>query len=193
MSLYLRHAVLSCQAAVPARRGPGRRGFTTLEIILVVVALAIIVAAGVPGLLGAIQRYRVRGGADQVMGELRRIQSLAMTSGTRHRLRLRDCDPPPCKEYRIEKIGTAWPALGDGTGTNANVLTEWIDLQRNYGGVRITSLTDNSGASVDDIIFDSRGAATSSTGTYPVTISVANAAGVQRTVQVRTAGGVKMQ
>jgi type II secretory pathway pseudopilin PulG len=161
----------------------------------VVVALAIIVAAGVPGLLGAIQRYRTRTGADQMVGQLRKIQSLAMTSGSRHRLFLRDCTsgPTPCKAYRIEKeSGSTWPTAGDTPGSNANVLTEWVDLQREYGGVRVKSLKDAGGVDASDVIYDSRGASVNTGVSYPLTLTVANAAGDERTVQVRSAGGVKL-
>ncbi len=195
MSLYLRHAVFSCQAAVPARRGPGRRGFTALEIILVVVVVAIIAAVGVPGLLAAIQRYRTRTGADQMAGEFRRVQSLAMTSGARHRVLLRNCSsgPTPCKEYRIEReASSTWPAAGDTPGSNANVLMEWVDLQREYGGVRVKSLKDIGGVDASDVIFDSRGASVNAGVSYPLTLTVANAIGDERTVQVRSAGGVKV-
>lgn len=195
MSLYLRHAVLSCQAAAPARRGPGRRGFTALEIILVVVVIAIIAAAGIPTLLGAIQRYRTRTGAGQMAGEFRRVQSLAMTSGARHRVLLRNCSsgPTPCKEYRIEReASSTWPAAGDTPGSNANVLMEWVDLGREYGGVRVKSLKDTGGTDVSDVIFDSRGASVNTGASYPLTLTVANAVGDERTVQVRSAGGVKV-
>lgn len=186
---------LSCQAADPARRGPGRRGFTALELILVVVVVAIIAAVGVPGLLAAIQRYRTRTGADQMAGEFRRVQSLAMTSGARHRVLLRNCSsgPTPCKEYRIEReASSTWPAAGDSTGSNANVLMEWVDLRRDYGGVRVKSLKDTGGTDVSDVIFDSRGASVNTGATYPLTLTVANAVGDERTVQVRSAGGVKV-
>ena len=180
----------------PARRGPGRRGFTALEIILVVVVIAVIASVGIPGLLGAIQRYRTRTGADQMVGEFRRVQSLAMTSGARHRLFLRNCSsgPTPCKEYRIEReASSTWPAAGDSPGSNVNVLKEWVDLQREYGGVRVKSLKDTGGTDVSDVIFDSRGASVNTGASYPLTLTVANAVGDERTVQVRSAGGVKVQ
>ncbi|MBI4841652.1 MAG: prepilin-type N-terminal cleavage/methylation domain-containing protein [candidate division NC10 bacterium] len=174
----------------------GRRGFTTLEVILVVVAIGIIAAAGIPTLLGTIQRYRTRTGADQMVGEFRRVQSLAMISGARHRVFLRDCPsgPTPCKEYRIEReSASAWPGASDGTGNNANVLTEWVDLQREYGGVRVRSLKDAGGVDASDVIFDSRGASVNAGVSYPLSLTVANAAGDERTIQVRSAGGVKLQ
>ena len=173
------------------------QGFTTVELIIGMVVVAVLAAAAIPALLPSIQRYRTRSGADQVAGELRKIQGLAMTSGARHRLYIRNCPsgPSPCKQYRIEQqaAGGVWPASGDTPSTNANVLTNWTDLQRDYSGVRITQLKDAGGIDRGDIIFDSRGASTNTGVTYPLTITVASTAGPQRTVEVRNAGGVRVQ
>lgn len=177
--------------------GAGRcaRGFTTLEIIIVLVIAVIVSVIAMPNLLGNIQRYRVRGGADQVMSELRRAQSLAMTSGARHRVAVADCTagPSPCKRYRLEREAAgSWPTSADGTGTNANVLSEWVDLQQVYRSTRIASLTDNGGAAVAAVVFDSRGASVTPGASYPLTFTIAHASGTQRTVVVRSAGSVRM-
>lgn len=177
--------------------GWGSRGFTALELIIVVVFVVVLAAVGFPTLLGTIQRYRTRAGADQVTGELRRIQSLAMTTGSRHRLFIRACPgvTVACKEYRREReaAGPAWPASSDSTSSNANVLTEWVDIERAYGGVLLTSLKDAGGTDRTEIIFDSRGASVNAGVTYPLTITVAHTSGAQRTIQIKSAGGVKMQ
>ncbi|MFA5027497.1 MAG: hypothetical protein WC713_06435 [Candidatus Methylomirabilota bacterium] len=178
-----------------AGAGRSARGFTTLEVIVVLVIGVIVSVIAVPNLIGTIQRYRVRGGADQVMSELRRLQSLAMTTGTRHRLAVADCasGPSPCKRYRIEREASGtWPAVSDGTGTNANVLSEWVDLQRVYSSVRIASLKDAGSLDVSGVVYDSRGASATPGASYPLTFVIAHASGAQRTVVVRSAGSVRM-
>lgn len=175
-----------------ARRARGSRGFSTLELVVVVVVVGIITAAGIPALLTTIQRYRTRAGAELVTTDLRRAQSLAMTSGASHRLMVQDClsGPTPCKRYRIERqtSGTTWPAIMDSTGNNSNVLQDWLDLQSVHSGVRITSLTDSGGSAVTNAAFNSLGASTNG----EVTITVTHTSGVQRTIQIRSAGSVRM-
>lgn len=179
---------------------PNTPGFTTVELVVVVAIAAIIAVMAVPALGPTIQRYRTRSAADQVAGELRRVQGLAMTTGTKHRLRLRDCPsgPTPCKQYRIEReaAGPTWPGVGDTPTTNADVLTEWLDLRTEYGGARITQLQEWGGANCDHVIYDARGASAntaSSCNSYPLTGTVANQYGDQKQVQVRRGGGVRVQ
>jgi Tfp pilus assembly protein FimT len=172
------------------------RGFTTLEIIIVLVIAIIVSAIAAPNLIGNIQRYRVRSGADQVMSELRRIQSLAMTAGSRHRLTVGNClsGLTPCKRYRSEREASgAWPAASDVTGTNSNVLSDWVDLQQSLSSsVRLKSLKDNAGSDVAAVLFDSRGASVTAGASYPLTFTIAHATGYERTVVVRSAGSVRM-
>ena len=180
-----------------ARREQRDGGFSAVELVIGVAMLAIVAATGVAMFLPTIQRYQTRSGADQIAGDLRKIQGLAMTSGSRHRLFVRDCPsgPSPCKEYRIERggAGGVWPASSDTPTTNGNVLTEWLDLQREYAGVRVTQLRNSAPTDRDNILFDSRGASVNPGVTYPLTVTVLHTSGTQRTVQVRSAGGVRMQ
>lgn len=181
-------------AAGSRGRWAGSRGFTLLEVLVVMVIVLILAGVGMPNLLGSIQRYRLRTAANRVATDLRQIQSKAMLAGTRHRFIIVDCTAlsspgtTTCKRYRIEK--ETWPALTDGTN-NANVLTEWINLQQEYG-IQVKSLSDSGGTDRADVIFDPRGASTSTGGgSYPLTITVAVPSGAERTVQVRKAGGIR--
>ncbi|MFB3820257.1 MAG: Tfp pilus assembly protein FimT/FimU [Candidatus Methylomirabilales bacterium] len=168
-----------------------------LELGIIVAVVAILAAVGLPSLLAGIQRTRLRGGAEQVLNDLRRTQSLAMTTGARHRMYLRACPggPTPCRQYRVEReaAGPTWPLESETPGTNPNVLTEWQDLGRDYEGVRITELRDNAGSAVASVMFDSLGASVNLGVTYPLTLAVVHGAGGQRTVQVRSAGSMRMQ
>ncbi len=179
---------------------PNTPGFTTVELVVVVAIAAIIAVMAVPALGPTIQRYRTRSAADQVAGELRRVQGLAMTTGTKHRLRLRDCPsgPTPCKQYRIERetAGPTWPGVGDTPTSNANVLMEWVDLRTEYGGARITRLREYGGTNCDHVIYDARGASANTDwycNSYPLTGTVANEFGDQRELLVRRGGGVRVQ
>ncbi len=173
-------------------------GFTTLEVLIVVVLALVVAGVATPSLINNIQRYRLRGGADRVMTDLRELQSLAMTTGARHRLTVSDCTtgPSPCKRYRMEKqVAGAWPASTAGSG--GPVLSEWVDLQGLYTGVRISAVQDNSsGSSVDSVVYDPRGISVTSASPYSpmnVTVTITHTSGQVRRVLVRTAGSVRMQ
>ena len=174
------------------------RGFTTLEILIVVSIVVVVALVATPNILGTIQRYRLRGGADHVMSNFREIQSLAMTTGARHRLTVSDCTsgPSPCKRYRLERQAAgAWPASSSGSG--GAVLTEWVDLQRIFTGIRFSSMVDSSSTStnVDSVVFDPRGASVIATSPYSpinVTITITHTSGQVRRVLVRSAGSVRM-
>ncbi len=173
------------------------RGFTTLEILIVVSIVVVVALVATPNILGTIQRYRLRGGADHVMSNLREIQSLAMTTGARHRLTVSDCTsgPSPCKRYRLERQAGTWPAPSSGSG--GAVLTEWVDLQRIFTGIRLSSMVDSStSTNVDSVVFDPRGASVAATSPYSpinVTITITHTSGQVRRVLVRSAGSVRMQ
>ncbi|MBI4537842.1 MAG: hypothetical protein HY712_07790 [candidate division NC10 bacterium] len=172
-------------------------GFTTLEILIVVAIVVVVALVAMPNIMGTIQRYRLRSGADQVMSDLRQIQTLAMTKGVRHRLTVSDCasGPTPCKRYRLERQASGvWPLATSGSG--GDVLSEWVDLQSLFGGIRLKSLADgSSGSSLDSVVFDARGASVTAATPYNpinVTITIAHTSGQERSVWVRSAGSVRM-
>jgi Tfp pilus assembly protein FimT len=168
-----------------------------VELGVIVAVVAILAAVGLPSLLAGIQRTRLRGGAEQVLNDLRRTQSLAMTTGTRHRIALRACpaSPSPCRQYRVERetAGPAWPLESETPATNPDILTQWQDLSRDFESVRITELRDNAGTTVTNVVFDSLGASVNLGVSYPLTIAVAGGGGSQRAIQVRSAGSLRMQ
>ncbi len=190
--------------AAPRRfRGAGDcwgrgHGFSTLELIIVLTIVLVIAGVATPNILGTIQRYRLRSGADQVMTDLREIQSMAMSSGGRYRLIVTNCTsgPSPCKRYRTERQAAGgWPATSSGSG--GDVLSEWVDLQNVSSGIRLSSMVNSSGgADVDSVVFDPRGASVTAASPYSpinVTITVTHTSGQVRRVLVRSAGSVRMQ
>jgi hypothetical protein len=92
-----------------------------------------------------------------------------------------------------EAAGPVWPLESETPGANPNVLTEWQELSQDFEGVRITELRDNAGTTVTSVMFDALGASVNLGVTYPLTFVVVSGGGGQRTVQVRSAGSVRMQ
>ncbi len=172
-------------------------GFSSVVLIIGIAMLAIVATTRLAVFNQMIQRYQTRSGVDQVTGDLQKFRGWTMTSGSRDRFFARDCPsgPSPFKEYRIERQGAGgvWPGPRDTPSSYANILTGWQDLQREYVGVRVTQLKDNAAADRDNIIFDSRGASLNPGVAYPLTVTVLHTSGIQRPVQVRSAGGMRMQ
>ena len=174
------------------------KGITAVELLIAVAVLAILVGASMPLFLSAIQTSRFDGAVRRIVSDLRYTQSLAVTNGGCYGLHS-GSDPLVGRpnEYRIERggcNGVGWPAPTDTMATNANVITEWYNLGQEFDGVSITSLRDNANINVNGVIFNSRGASVNPfiAVAYPVRITVANAPGGTRTIEVRSTGSVKL-
>jgi type II secretion system protein H len=68
------------------RAGHGRRGFTLLELVLVMVLMAIALAAVAPDLRGFYQGSRLKNGATQLVAMTDWCRTQAVTTGRVHRL-----------------------------------------------------------------------------------------------------------
>ena len=104
-----------------------QRGFTGIEIFVVLVVIGIMAAAATPWILGAIQTYRVRAAAWELAGDLRLARQKAVSLQRGHRICFAACGSPvPTGAYLLERQ--------DPTG--------WaLDLTRNDipNGVAVTS------------------------------------------------------
>lgn len=104
-----------------------QRGFTGIEIFVVLVVIGIMAAAATPWILGAIQTYRVRAAAWELAGDLRLARQKAVSLQQSHRICFAACGSPvPTGAYLLERQ--------DPTG--------WaLDLTRNDipNGVAVTS------------------------------------------------------
>lgn len=176
------------------------RGFTLMELLVVVVIFSIMAAVALPSLLNAISGSRIDGATRQVMYEIRAVQSLAVTRGGDFGWHW-GADPlvgMAPSVYRVETDPSgaclSWPAPADTTATNPDVIRDWYDLAGEYQGVTIQSVTDNTGTPVGGVMFNSRGASmnTCVAVTFPLTITIADTAGVTRTIQIQRAGRVRI-
>ncbi len=81
-----------------------RLGATTLELTLLVVLLAILTAIAIPGMSPVVQRYRLRGAAWQLAGDLRLARQRAVTIRKRFRVCVTRCAiTVPVGRYSLER------------------------------------------------------------------------------------------
>ncbi len=103
----------------------------------------------------------------------------------------------PASQYRIVRDSTgacSFPAVSaavDGT----NVIKGWRDLNQDYAGTSIQSITDPASHSLGGVMFNSLGASvnTCAAVSFPVTVTVVDRTGRTRTLAVQSAGGATLQ
>lgn len=181
----------------------GAKGFSLVELFVALLIVGILIAAGLPSFLGAIQRSSINGATRQVMYEIRAVQNLAVTRGNMFGFHWGG-DPfvglPP-SQYRTERNQAAplypcasWPAPGAAKADpNPDVITDWFDLAREYPGITIQSVADSLGTPLGGVMFNSRGASMNTCNpgvTFPVTVTVADNSGATRTITIQRAGRV---
>ena len=86
------------------RFGPSDRGFSLVDMLVVIGIIAIVSAIALPGMLGAMERVRLGQSAREVERELQAAKARAVVKGRAMRVRF-DC--PVVGQYRIvELLGT---------------------------------------------------------------------------------------
>ncbi|MEE8242585.1 MAG: hypothetical protein V3R61_03800 [candidate division NC10 bacterium] len=185
----------------PIRPLGREEGFTVFELLIVVSVIVVMAGVGMPSFLELIQTYRLNAATQQTVAEIRKVQSLAASRGSVFGFHWGG-DPIPIgrlnSEYRIERdaTGACGYPLSTDTTANPDVITEWTDLTQDYTGVLISSIQDTNGTPLGGVMFNARGVSVNTcTGTvvaFPVTVTVADATGATRTIQVRSAGSLRV-
>ncbi len=169
------------------------RGITLLQFLIGAAVVAILAAISLPAFLLAMQNFRFRGAVDQVVGDIRRARSLAVTRGPYEAGFHVSASP---RQYRIELRCTSgcpsllWPADTDTPSSNANVITLWQNISTLYLGVTVSRPVDAASFTLDRIIFNSLGNSVA-TVSHPISITISKALGTPQVVQVAAIGSVE--
>lgn len=86
------------------------RGVSLMEILMVVVAVAVMAGMAMPSLLGTMERYRLRAAAWELAGDLRLARQKAVSLQIKHRICLANCcNAVPVGGYLLERQDTTDP------------------------------------------------------------------------------------
>lgn len=167
---------------------------------MAIALLATLAGLALPLFTATLQTRRLDAAARKVRSDIRAAQSLAVTRGGVFGYHWGG-DPfvgGPPGQYRIERDATGacgWPLPADTTASNQNVITDWLDLSGEFPGITVSSVTDSNGNIVGGVMFNSRGASvnTCTAVTFPLTVTVSDASGATRTIEVQRVGRVRIQ
>lgn len=155
-----------------------RGGFSTAELLVVVVMLAILATVSLPIFAATFKSARLSGAVRQLASDIRSARSLAVSKGGLYGVHTLG------NTYRIEKSAT------DTTWSSPTNITNWQDLSTQFIGVTIQSV--GNGDPIGGPIFNVIGASVDSANIVrSVNITLADDSAT-KIIQVNPAGNVKL-
>ncbi len=184
----------------------GQRGVTLVEAVVLVAILGIFAAVGLPGLVGALQRARSRGAADEIAIAARDARAQAMATGWTFRVwGFTDGSSVRPNQFRIEGVRdpntVPWPNPDTPPSpfqTATQTAERWISLPTEYAGARLNP-GDSGGAGPCGasnsfcLTFNFAGMLIPASSYQGPTGSLLVTGGVNRTLSTSFAGGVRIQ
>ena len=138
----------------------GQDGFDLLNIMVTLGVLAFVLGASVPSVVSTMRTYRRNAAARQVLSELRRVQSVAVTRGDVFGFQWGPDVGLSAGEYRIVRDDTgacSFPATSAPVD-DVNVIRDWFDLPAEFPDVTIQSVKDSASQTLGGVMFNSFGA-----------------------------------
>jgi prepilin-type N-terminal cleavage/methylation domain-containing protein len=151
-----------------------RRGFTLLEILVVLAMIAILVSLAAPGMSGMMDSYRVSTASRQLITDLQFAKTKAVTENTSYRVAYDTANA----RYRVEKSdGTnngPWRVFGDTASPGVSLAKDFTGNFVVFGQIGEAMDSTNAPFAVDArVIFTS-------------------ATGSQRTVSIASSGRISV-
>ena len=165
------------------RRKPG---FTLIELVITVAILVMMLVVAMPLFFQIIAQRRLTAAVERVAGDLRYVQSQAVTRGGLFRLH-EGGDAGEAGKYRLEQSTN-----GGATWTQ---VTDWYHLSTDYQGSSVQGIKDNAGAGTTrySIPFNSQGVVASTTWVYPLELTVVTPTGATKAIRVLRNGSIRIQ
>jgi type IV fimbrial biogenesis protein FimT len=171
------------------------KGFSLLEVLVVIGIATIVMSVMLPNLSGFMRTYRRDGVIDRVIGDLRSARSKAITTGWQYRVMgFNEGSGNTYKnQYRImarRSSADGWPADTVATmQTTTQLAGPWINISTLYPGV---TLNKNNATPVFSVAFDSRGVRIEVDASFdPLVIS--SQVGAVKSVRVSAVGSASVQ
>jgi len=174
----------------------GNEGVSLLELVAAVAVLALLVGLAAPNFLTMMSRSQVDAASRQLLSDVRRARSLAITQGWEYKVLgfNAEADSPFANQYRIlaRSPGQLWPDETAAPFQNATQIAgPWINVNNEYPGARINP-GDLDGTVQFWVAFNARGVRIESDGFNPLFISDGSGS-VQRAMAVSLPGVVTIQ
>jgi prepilin-type N-terminal cleavage/methylation domain-containing protein len=164
----------------PRRPLPGERGFTLVELIVVIVIAGILIGFGYSGFSGMLGRYRCQGALNRVAQLFKLAQMKAVEQSTNYILHLSATDGNLTFVFDPDNNAT----------TNNNKVFDQVMFEREYSGVDIRTSSNCNGTR-----FNFRGlpkTATGAAGNCTVKLSPKNKPGEEGNVTISTMGRIQV-
>jgi prepilin-type N-terminal cleavage/methylation domain-containing protein len=171
------------------------RGFSVLELMIVVAIFAILTGIAMPRFTGLLNNYRRDAATQQLTGDVRRARTEAIRTGWQYRIFGFNSGATSAfkNQYRIQARrsgAVAWP--GDTVAafqSSTQIAGAWVDFTRLFPGVTLNPDDDTERFWVS---FDARGVRIELDDSFDP-LYVVNKTGASKLVNVATVGSVKIQ
>lgn len=170
------------------------RGFSVIELLLVVGIVLILVSVSVPSLGTMMRTYRQGAAMQQIVGDLRKARSEAIRTGWQYRIF--GFNSGATSEYRNQyrvmgrqSSAISWPTdTADAFTSDTQLAGAWVDINSLYPGINLNP--DDASADFS-VVFDARGVRLSFDSFDPLIVDMGS--GTERSVIVSTVGGIKSE
>lgn len=178
-------------------REVGRRGYTLVELVVVVGILIVMTYAGLPFFSAMMQGSRLDAAARQIAGDVREARSKATQTGWQYQIVGYNVGGSSTYKNQYRLVGktpaeTIWPAPDTQPGpfqSATKMAGPWINFNQLYPGVSLNQSNSNPSFYVS---FNSQGVAFEWNSSF-APLNIVHDSGPSRQVSVTSAGSVKIQ